>query len=280
MGNNIFRGLVEQRIITPYLENAFNNDEWPDHYFVEIDSSPYYGLVDDEGVAHETGSGDGYFHPSTHATMTARRLYYSFHPEYAKLLHHEPWTFSQRMSVAIGTAMHAVVQTQLDMANLLVRGEPSDDWTVDPGRSHIRWRWPERNPFEFEYINDIHRCRGRADGVLDHPRLGQIIFEYKTMNSPKFRQLSKEKDEWYSQVQLAMDHYGCDEALILVQEMGLPWATKEYRVRKDRAHIDAIFAKWDYVRECVKRDMPPICEHPRFEPSTKRCAAAHLCHAF
>lgn len=108
---NILKGLADKQIILPILENQILADEWPTSYQVTVDSGPYYGLNPD-------GTPDGYFHPSTHSLMTARQLYYMFHPDHKHLVETEPWTLQRNMTLSVGTAIHSVLQTQMVMAGL------------------------------------------------------------------------------------------------------------------------------------------------------------------
>lgn len=274
---SIFKRLVEQQVVLPYLENAFKQDQWPDRYTIEVDSTPYYGLMDEEGISHEVGSGDGYFHPSTHPFMTARELWYRFHPEFSKRLIPERRTLAGHLTLAAGSAMHSVIQTQLNMAKILRRGKDSllDEWTEH--RPGVRGMWPERNPYEWEYINSAHNLRGRSDGILDHPLLGDMTFELKTQNSRAYRFQETWKDEWYGQTQCGMDAYGVDEGVILVLEMGYPFDMKEFRVRRDVDFLDRTWEKFAYVRDCLARDVPPRCEHPLDSDLARSCAARALC---
>ena len=180
---NILNSLQAKQIVMPYLENAFHNDQWPDEYYIRVDSEDYYGLTDEEGITHDTGPGDGYFHPSSHPLMTARELYYRYHPDFAALVPRERRSLTSHMTLAAGTAMHAVIQTQLHMAGILMRGETEEDFEWQPveGDPDVVGRWVEKNPYEWEYINRRHMVRGRMDGRLRHPQ-GEIGFEFKALD--------------------------------------------------------------------------------------------------
>lgn len=283
----IFQRLSERQVVVPYLENAFHSDQWPDVYNVRIDASPYYGLTDTEGVTHDVGVGDGYFHPSSHPLMHDRELFYRFHPDHAKRVAPERRTLRNHMTLAVGTAMHAVVQTQLSMAKILERGTEYDWVDVDgvdvgvpttPRSLEVRrGRWVEENPFEWEYTNETHLVRGRIDGVLDLPNLGRVLFEYKTMNSRSFRFLDEPKPEWDNQTQLGMDNADLDEGVILVQEMGYPWDVREFRVQRRRSKVEAIYEKFDRVQRAIAADIPPTCAHPLGSDQAKICPVGNLC---
>lgn len=135
----ILRSLANREVIIPYLENAILSQEWPDSYNITIDSSPYYG------------AGDGYFHPSTHPLMGERQLYYLFHPDHQGDIVRERPSLKREMTLAMGSALHGIVQAQFIMTGLV----------------------KEEN-IEVEYVNTDHHVRGRIDFIVDHPD-GRII---------------------------------------------------------------------------------------------------------
>jgi len=269
----IFKRLAERQLVAPYLENAFAADTWPETYTVVVDSSPYYGLIDTEGNTHEVGAGDGYFHPSTHPLMPARELYYRFHPAHANKVMPERRTFSNHMTLAVASALHATVQQQLDMAGILKSG--SYEW--EDVREGVRGRYVRRNKGEWEYINELRKCRGRADGILNHPAEGEMLFEFKTMNSRSYKYQDTAQESWEIQVNLAMDHYGVDEGVILLLELGWPWDMREFRVSRRQAILEPVYEKWEYVLECIKRDTPPPCVHALASGAAASCPVSHLC---
>lgn len=272
---NIFKRLSDRQLVAPYLENAFAADKWPDSYTITVDSLPYYGLTDTDGITHDVGTGDGYFHAASHALMPARELYYRFHPLDAKHVEPERRTFKNHVSMSVGSALHATVQAQLDMAGIL---KPCDDFEWHPtGEEGQYRRWCKEAPAEWEYRDEVRKCRGRIDGILNHPAEGEMIFEYKSMNSRTYRFTDVALPEWIAQTNLGMDHYGVDEAVVLVQELGLPWDMKEFRVQRRSAILEPIYERWEYVLECIRRDTPPPCSHPLGSGLAARCAVSHLC---
>lgn len=104
---SIFNNLSQGQLVVPWLENALLSDSWPESYDIRIDSGEYYG------------KGDGYFHPSTHPFMGARELYYRFHPEYRDKIIPERKSLQSHMTLAMGSALHGVIQTQFQMAGML-----------------------------------------------------------------------------------------------------------------------------------------------------------------
>lgn len=175
--------------------------------------------------------------------------------------------------------MHAVIQTQLHMAGILMRGETEEDfrWKPVEGVPEVEGRWVEKNPYEWEYINRRHMVRGRMDGILKHPQ-GLIGFEFKSQNSRAFRFQEAAKDEWRYQLNLGMDAFGLDRGVVLVMEMGYPFDFKEFPIRRSTELLTDVYNKFDYVRECVANNTPPRCEHSFQSAQSKNCPVEHLCY--
>lgn len=239
---SLLKRLGSREVLVPHLEQSMLADNWPQQYTVEIDSSPYYGKKTQDGEILSVGSGDGYFHPSS-ALACPRELYISFNP---RLQHMRPALrkdLAFYMTVNFGTAIHGLMQAQLEMCGLLVPG------TV-----------------EYEYACDYHNVRGRIDAVIQPPNSGEIVLDIKTMNPRGFGFLKAHtpKPEWCAQVNLGMAHYGADEGLILVVEAGYPWNLKEVPIKKDEALLNGLYDKWERVISGIERDIPLdcTCEQP------------------
>ena len=145
--DGLFRRLADREMILPYFEQAMLSDTWPDAYTVRVDSSPYYG------------AGDGYFHPSSHPLMGARQLYYMFHPETRDQVIKERRNLQSHMTLAMGSALHGIVQAQFQIAGLIA----------------------DSKDIEVEYVNHQHHVRGRADFIVDHPQGERLLVELKSL---------------------------------------------------------------------------------------------------
>ena len=240
--DSIFQRLSQKELILPYFENSLLRGEWPDSYTIEIDSRPYYGFTTPDGETGKGGSGDGFFHPSTHPLMTPRQLYYEFHPDHHDKLIREKRTLSSEMTLAMGSALHGVVQAQFQAMGL-VREE------------NIEW----------EYTDYENNTRGRVDFIVDHPNGSQVVCELKTMNSFSFAKLpgqwgpeiKQKKPDWNAQLSMGLDNYGADLGVLLVLESGWPYQMKEFHVTPDRELLDETYQKFHYVRQCIEADTPP-----------------------
>lgn len=240
---SIFKSLAERDLLIPYFRNALLSQNWPDKYTIEIDSSPYYG------------HGDGYFHPSTHGLMPARQLYYHFLPATRDQMVPRERTITDEMTLAMGSALHGVIQTQFQEATL-IKG-PED--------------------VELEYIIEQHHVRGRIDFVVHHPNGDVIPVELKTQNSRAFAFQKEIKPIWDAQLSMGLHGTGHSWGILLVLESGYPYAMREYRVPRNDALLSQIFAKFDYVRECVALETPPEYCCPPGSKEMDACPARYEC---
>lgn len=241
----LLKSLADRDLIMPYFELGMLSEKWPDKYPVWVDSSPYYG------------KGDGMFHPSTHPLMGARELYYRFHPATRDKMVPRRRTVQDHMTLAMGSAMHAVIQTQFEMLGFLR---------------------PENN--ELDFTIEEHRVRGRIDMVVDHPTGEELIVEVKTINERGFKKhhgTDTIKPEW--DAQLSLQEYALDKGrgVLLMVERGNQLQMREFLHRRNDILLDEIFEKFAYVRQCIERDEPPRhCCMPD-SPEMTKCAARFEC---
>ncbi|QDF18642.1 Cas4 family exonuclease [Gordonia phage Pupper] len=246
--DNIFSSLVDKNLLIPYFRNAMLGNSWPDSYQIEVDSSPYYG------------AGDGYFHPSTHAVTTnfnqagARFLFYLFHEAYQGLLIFEPRDLQSEMTLAMGSALHAVVQTQFIQAGLL-----------------------KEEDTEVEYVLEEQHARGRIDMIPVIPKYGRVVTELKTQNSRSFSFQKEVKPEWDAQLSMGLYSQNEDEGVLLVLEAGHPYHMREYRVKRNDRLLMEIFDKFARVRESIARDTPPAHCCALGSPEMDKCPARYVC---
>lgn len=241
--SSILTALSEKNLLLPYFRNALISKKWPDSYQVTIDSGPYYG------------HGDGYFHPSTHALMDERELYYRFHPDHRDNIIHEQRSVQSEMTLAMGSALHGIVQAQFQMAGLIK--DPSD--------------------CEVEYVIHEHHVRGRVDFLVHHPDGNTYPVELKTQNSRGFDLQTEIKETWDAQLSLGLHGTGYATGILLVLESGYPYRMREYLVPRNDELLSRIFSKFDYVRECIANNTPPEHCCPLDSITMKACPARYEC---
>lgn len=241
----VFKRLADEQVVIPHLERALFSDEWPESYDIKVDL----------GRHRPPPSGEvGWFYPSVHCLMNQRQLYYEIHPDYRELLPKKKFPLSTIVSMTMGTAAHAIVQTQLKMAKKIVR---DDD-------------------IEVRFRNEERRCRGRLDFLLTRADGTKVPVEMKTQNSRDFGK-NEALQSWECQHQVTMDGLGYDEGVLFVLEMGYPWRMQEFRLKRDERMLSVIYEKWATVLEHVKLNIPPrhCCESGSSEMD--KCRAKSVC---
>ncbi len=240
---SILSSLMDKELLLPYFRNALLSKQWPDSYQVSIDSSPYYG------------HSDGRFHPSSHALMGARELYYRFHPDHQQHIVHEVRNVQSEMTLAMGSALHGIVQAQFQMAGLIKSEED----------------------VEVQYDIDEHNVRGRVDFLVHHPDKNTYPVELKTQNSRSFELQHEIKPMWDAQLSMGLHGTGYATGVLLVLESGYPYRMKEFRVNRNDELLSEIFSKFDYVRECIAHNTPPEHCCPLDSVKMKACPARFEC---
>lgn len=240
---SILTSLADKDLLLPYFRNAMLSKEWPDSYDVTIDSSPYYG------------HGDGRFHPSSHALMGARELYYRFHPDHRDRIIHEQRSPESETTLAMGSALHGIFQAQFQMAGLIA--DPKD--------------------CEVEYTIEEHNARGRVDFIVHHPDGCTYPVELKTINSRSFSMLTQIRESWDAQLSMGLHGLGYATGILLMVEAGYPYRMKEFLVDRNDRLLSQIFAKFDHVRECIANNTPPEHCCPLDSVTMKACPARFEC---
>lgn len=195
------------------------------------------------------------FHPSTHPLMSPRQLYYMFHPETRDKMVRERRTLRSEWTLTMGSALHAGIQTQMQMVGLLR---------------------PENT--EKEFIIKDHHVRGRIDMVIDHPNGNQYLCEVKTMMPKLYKYCKKIKPEWDAQMSLQEYSQGMNQGVLVLVERGDGMSMREFFHKRNDALLTEIFDKFDMVRTCVENNTPP--GHCCGMPDTKemqKCPARHIC---
>jgi hypothetical protein len=242
MASQVGNGLV----LVPILQNYLNDAKYPKKFSIDF--------------ANHGGERkpDGYFHPSTHPLVPARKLYY-YLTEPDKI-DNEPLEFMGALSTTMGTAIHGFVQMCLKDTGVLV-----DD--------------------EVFVIDHETGSRGSMDGVLNLPTLGETGLEFKTSNQMKLQGLHDNdietfKTKWpvyYAQVQEYMRLSGLRKFVVLFLSMGYPWTMKEVLVPFDQGMASMIETKYRGVRAAAASgEVPPECCSP-FSKESQTCPMRRVC---
>ena len=222
---------------------------------------------------------DGWFHPSSHPTMDARKLY--FYLTRPDMWHPEPWSYEGRMSVTVGTLMLGVARMALEDSQVLQMPKGTCPCCERP------YGLGEGECDEPGVADPVLGRRGHMDGVIMTRALGMSGYDLKTINHFGVRNIpdgpdSREAIEWliekhpyyYGQMQEYMALSGLRLVVMLFIGMGLPWTMKEIHVEYDPAYVLALESKYRLVREAVAAGEPPEACCPPFSNEAKACPAS------
>lgn len=241
LGGSLFQKLSQEQLLTPYVENAFESDTWPED-FLSLDMRPHDSWTDD------------YFHPSTHTKGEPRYLYYQLHPEHRKNL--IPWrpSMSIKLSMLMGSFCHVVIQQKLLSSGMCT--------TED---------------IEVPLLNERLHARGHLDIRVRHPLKGTTLpVDIKTANPQAYEYMKAVPWDYEAQLQCYMDWMGLDEGLIFVQMMGYPWSQKEFRIFRDEAILKEVYDKWILVREHIAMNTPPPKTCCGWDSSTMKSCGSQI----
>ena len=156
----------------------------------------------------------------------------------------ETYKTSMYKTFMVGHFWHAYIQT------VLVENELAEPEAIERVGEE---RWGI-GPFEW--------ARGSGDvAPVKIPKHGEYLCDIKTMNSFDFNQRTIPewtKHKWECQVNVYMDFFDMEKAIILGVQKDSPHLFKEFEFHRNQALVDAIYLKWKLVSQCLREDvMPP-----------------------
>lgn len=227
------------------------------------DLSPKYKLVPklDRAIAdfdkrwaflYEPKKHDLYWHPSSHCTPEPSILY-DLARERLNAWPDEPDPEFKRSMAKYGPVghfwhqflQHIMVYYDMCEASAIEReswkrfdGKKDDIFTPDP----------------------FWACRGLADVAPWTFKGNDYIVDFKTMASRSFQAVTLPNSfaaKYECQMNIYMDLFNYDRALIVAINKDTPHDFKEFEFRLNQPLVDMIYAKWKYVAECLEDNDPP-----------------------
>jgi hypothetical protein len=199
---------------------------------------------------------DLYWHPSSHCVPLASELY-----DLAReRLNHGPKPDEEtqrplRKYGPVGHFWHQFLQhimVRYDMCELSdVEREGFKAWTPLVKEPGVSAKWDAR-PF--------HACVGQADVAPWTHKDHDYIVDFKTMASRNFQRVALPDSfaaKYICQMNIYMDLFGYDRALIVAINKDTPHDFKEFEYRLDHDLVDLIYAKWVYVAGCLEDGQRP-----------------------
>lgn len=246
--NRMMSGISKDLIITPFLLAQLNKGEY----------GPFETKMPGRKERkYDSSHVDGWFHPSSHTTLGARKLYYyltepqNWDPE--------PFSAEGRMSVTIGTMMHSFIEKLLLDCGALVAPEGETCTACSKKIGKKRGECYEHGVSDPEVMS-----RGHMDGRIN-PAILDAGFEFKSSN-PRSLDALKDNDTetfkkkyltYYGQVQEYMRMTGLKQFIVLFMATAYPWTTKEFLIDFDPEFSKSIEEKYKDVRHHVEIGVPP-----------------------
>lgn len=182
---------------------------------------------------------DDAFHPSSWCMPSAYTLYHMALGAEAK----SP-SVSLRKSFVVGHFWHAYIQ------QIVVESLGFATWDQVERRGETRWG---DGPY--------HWATGAGDiAPCTIPAHGEYLIDIKTMGTHDFR--PNKLPNWCAakyecQVNIYMDWFDLDRALILCVQKDSPHDMKEFSFSRNQPLIDAVYGKWKLVSECLDKNVEP-----------------------
>jgi CRISPR/Cas system-associated exonuclease Cas4 (RecB family) len=236
-------------LISPYFELAMLSNDWPSEFRVPIK----------EHSSHT----DDWFHPSSHGLMPERLLYFQVNPATRVFRKERQQTIPDVMSPLLGTMLHHIVEEKLQASGMIAK-------------EHI----------EVALVNERVHGRGQADFIFpNHPAINEdVVVDIKTSAPANFERMYYPYKNHVAQLNLYMDWYGemvnkkITTGVIFVIEMGRPFRTKEFKIKRDEALLAGIYQRWETVRRHIAMGYPPPEKCCELNSDTMgKCPHADVC---
>lgn len=222
------RNLVKGHKLVPHLDNALGKGEF------------------NWEAKFESKQADDAFHPSGDCVPTAHQLY-------TKATAYADTTVSASMlkTYTVGHFWHAYIQhivvEKLHFAN---------------------WQGIERQKVKRWAAGPYGSMRGAADiAPCSIPVHGDYLVDIKTMGGHDYRQNGLPKwcaPKYECQVNVYMDWFDLEKCIILCVSKDSPHDFKEFLFERNQPLIDAIYAKWQLVKDCYDASIEP---DPSYDPN-------------
>jgi hypothetical protein len=251
--DSFVQNLAKGNLLVPFLERY---DEW-DHPF---------------NFNYEPKKGDDGWHPSGDCIPSVLDLYEKAIGDYER----EKISPSLQRTFLVGHFWHQVIQdalVRLDLAEETaierkgIVGWGEGQLKVDP-QTGVQIMSSPGNPWHT--YEPYHYATGSGDVAPLVLPDWQGILDIKTMRSQDFDRLyktgllpSRFAAKYEAQINIYMDFFDQPAGMILAVNKDSS-AFAEIVFERNQALIDTIYAKWEYVSECVSDGIPPAHDADEF----------------
>jgi hypothetical protein len=237
----------------------FRKDLAPKYKLVPLLDKAIAGFDDEWEFKYEPKVHDLFWHPSGHCVPLPSILYDLAYDRLNNVVD-ENFERSMRKYGPVGHFWHQFLQM------IMVRHDMVESSAIErrafkgwPHGEHPKWT-PGHIPSDVTGYVPFHACVGNADVAPWTYNGHDYIVDFKTMGSRSFQQVVLPKAfaaKYECQMNIYMDFFGYDRALIVGINKDTPHDFKEFEFRRNQPLIDVIYAKWKFVAEClVDNDRP------------------------
>lgn len=241
--NRTITKLSRNEKLTPYLEKAIVEADWPKEYAIK--------------VYNKERKWDGYFHPSSDAAAGELFLYYKF--AQTNELKWERFSPSSVMTMQIGSALHSLIESML---------------------AHLKFTSVEF--CEVPFTNEENMCSGTLDvqrvflrdGTGESPPV-----EIKSCSTLPQKVIEGHAYQLQPYLDMGCGE-PADYGIVLYIEKAYPHRLKEFVVKRDPVVLDEIYSKWKRVREAVALKDPSLIQRNCCNAGSKahfECPARFIC---
>ncbi len=210
---------------------------------------------------YESKEKDDAFHPSGDCTPSSEALYLKVVATMAGE-DPDPISPSLRKAFLVGHFWHQVYQhltlEKLDFCDRIsVERMGMSVWAEDNS-------WGDKPSIKLATAKAYHWARGSADiAPCEVPKYGPYLVDFKTMNARDFAKTDPPAwtaDKWECQLNIYMNWFDLDRALIIGICKDSPHELKEFEYRYNEPLVDAIYEKWHNVSDCLDHDIRPASD--------------------
>jgi hypothetical protein len=227
------------------------------------DLSPKFKLVPllDKAIAdfdepwsfnYEPKEHDLFWHPSGHCVPKPSELYDLAHDRLNN--GHDDPEFKRKMSKfgPVGHFWHQFLQ------HIMVRYDMVPAEAIECS-AYKGWRLGEVGfwvaPKPLTDFDPFHACVGNADVAPWTFKGHDYIVDFKTMSSRSFKAVGAPSGfaaKYECQMNIYMDFFDYDRALIVGVNKDTPHDFREFEFRRNQPLIDVIYNKWKFVADCLQ----------------------------
>jgi hypothetical protein len=234
------KNLVQRNKLIQHYESAWTNWDGPLTF------------------TYESKETDDAFHPSGDCTPSPLQLYSKI---LAKMAGENPDPISPtlRKTFLVGHFWHQVYQDLTVKELGFAKPEHIERSAMTCWAEDNSWGpTPSAKPAR---AKPYHWARGSADiAPCSVPRYGDFLVDFKTQNSRSFNQIKIPDwciDKWECQLNIYMDWFNLEKALIVCINKDAPHDLKEWEFHYNEPLVNTIYDKWKFVGECLDSNETP-----------------------